>query len=81
LLFLVPKTFKFRFQTFLGTNNSELWIYSPYVGASGVLLHISGKFKMGKLKIVKFRSSMYNGDNQSFLMIMIPTVYMTNNLS
>ena len=31
--------------------------------------------------VVIWWSQVYNGDNQSFLMIMIPTVYMTNNLS
>jgi hypothetical protein len=25
-------------------------IYTPYAGASGILLHINGKFTMGKLK-------------------------------
>jgi hypothetical protein len=25
-------------------------IYAPYAGASGMLLHINGKFTMGKLK-------------------------------
>jgi hypothetical protein len=25
-------------------------IYTPYAGAAGILLHINGKFAMGKLK-------------------------------
>ena len=31
--------------------NHKLWeIYTPYAGAAGMLLHINGKFTMGKLK-------------------------------
>ena len=26
-------------------------IYTPYAGAAGILLHINGKFTMGKLKV------------------------------
>jgi hypothetical protein len=29
---------------------SESIIYTPYAGAAGMLLHINGKFTMGKLK-------------------------------
>jgi len=34
-------------------------MHTPYVGAAGMLLHINGKFTMGKLKsslVVKFHS-------------------------
>jgi hypothetical protein len=37
-------------------SNYKLWnvvstkIYTPYAGAAGMLLHINGKFTMGKLK-------------------------------
>ena len=30
--------------------SSETEIYTPYAGAAGMLLHINGKFTMGKLK-------------------------------
>ena len=45
--------------------NHKLWNivstkrYTPYAGAAGMLLHINGKFTMGRLKssfVVKFRS-------------------------
>jgi hypothetical protein len=29
-----------------------LEIYTPYAGAAGMLLHINGKFTMGKLKLL-----------------------------
>jgi hypothetical protein len=38
--------------------NHKLWNivssdrYNPYAGAAGMLLHINGKFTMGKLKII-----------------------------
>jgi hypothetical protein len=32
-----------------------IWeIYTPYAGAAGRLLHINGKFTMGKLKLISF---------------------------
>ena len=38
----------------------NLEIYTPYAGAAGMLLHINGKFTMGKIEIIcfvtKFRS-------------------------
>jgi hypothetical protein len=34
----------------------NLEIYTPYTGAAGMLLHINGKFTMGKSFVAKFRS-------------------------
>ena len=30
--------------------STEIYIYTPYAGAAGMLLHINGKFTMGKFK-------------------------------
>jgi hypothetical protein len=32
--------------------NQKLWNIGSYVGAAGMLLHVNGKFTMGKFKII-----------------------------
>jgi hypothetical protein len=39
-----------RFGDIVDRISSETEIYTPYTGAAGMLLHINGKFAMGKLK-------------------------------
>jgi hypothetical protein len=34
------------------TDNQKLWNIGSYVGAAGMLLHVNGKFTMGKFKII-----------------------------
>jgi hypothetical protein len=33
-------------------NQGEIHVYTPYAGATEMLLHINGKFTMGKLKMI-----------------------------